>query len=339
MHPGRGQHLNQLPQHTAPRPSPITVASSAGQPASSQQNTALRSQPASRLHLNTVSSMARQPSANQQNTTLSSQYGTRILPVTASSDSQPAATQLHTTLLTQPEPGNNFVPVSSSAGQPATYQQNNEPLSQPSARISPISLASSGAHSASGQQSTQPPLQIVHQSAALFSSISTRPPQINPITLSMGNVRVGNENRARAPAPHLQAFRSASSVNTSAQRMAPGHLTPTSLPASSSYPLPCSVAPNMAPNYSSAIYSKSSTQSNAAKDMLPPGVSAPPSASMSNQELLKTHGAQRPDEPLPDLGSTLDSIDFSVFETGPSLPPSSEVPDVSTNLVCLSDED
>ncbi|WOH03884.1 hypothetical protein DCAR_0623285 [Daucus carota subsp. sativus] len=339
VHPGRGQHLNQLPQHTAPRPSPITVASSAGQPASSQQNTALRSQPASRLHLNTVSSMARQPSANQQNTTLSSQYGTRILPVTASSDSQPAATQLHTTLLTQPEPGNNFVPVSSSAGQPATYQQNNEPLSQPSARISPISLASSGAHSASGQQSTQPPLQIVHQSAALFSSISTRPPQINPITLSMGNVRVGNENRARAPAPHLQAFRSASSVNTSAQRMAPGHLTPTSLPASSSYPLPCSVAPNMAPNYSSAIYSKSSTQSNAAKDMLPPGVSAPPSASMSNQELLKTHGAQRPDEPLPDLGSTLDSIDFSVFETGPSLPPSSEVPDVSTNLVCLSDED
>lgn len=149
VHPGLVQHLNQLPSHNAPRPSPVTVASSG---------------------------------------------------------SQPAATQLHTTLLTQPEPGNNLVPVSSSAGQQATYQQNTEPLLQPSPMISPI-LSSSGAHSASSH------------------------------------------------------------------RVMPSHLTPTSLPASSSYAPPCSAAPNMPLNYSSAVYNKSSPQSNAAKDMLLHGYS------------------------------------------------------------------
>lgn len=341
VHPGLVQHVNQLPSHDAPRSSPVTNTSSAGQSAASQQNTAFRSQPTSRLHLSTVSSTARQPAANQQNTALLSQYGTRLLPVAASSPgTQPAATQLRTTLLTQPEPGNNFISVSSLAGQPSSYQQNTEPPLLPSPRISPIS-SSSGAHSASSQQNTQPPLQIVHQSAALFSSIASRPPQINPITPSTGNARVGNENRARAPAPHLQAFRSASSVNhTSTQRVMPSHLTPTSLPASSSPPF--SAAPNILPNHSSANYNNSSPLSNTAKDMLPHGSSTPTSASVSTQELPKAseqHGAQRLDEPLPDLGSTLDSIDLSVFENGPSLPPSSAAPNVTTNLVCLSDED
>lgn len=58
-----------------------------------------------------------------------------------------------------------------------------------------------------------------------------------------------------------------------------------------------------------------------------------------NQCLLRNWSSQRPEEPLPDLGSTFDSIDFSVFETGPSLPPSSDAPDETTNLVCSSDED
>ncbi|KAL8115543.1 hypothetical protein AgCh_022154 [Apium graveolens] len=341
VHPGHGQHVNQLHSHDAPRSSLVTVTSSAGQPAAGQQNTAISTQPPSRLHLNTVSSTARQSTANQQNKALPSQYGMRLLPVTAlSSGTQPAAAQLHTTLLTQPEPGNNVVSVSSSAGQPSSHQQNTEPLLPPSPRISPISLSSSGPHSASSQQNTQPPLQIVHQSAALFSSVATRPPQINPITPSMGNVRVGNENRARAPAPHLQAFRSASAVShTAMQRVMPSHLTPTSLPASSSPPF--SAAPNVPTNYSSANYNNLSPLFNTAKEMLPPGLSTPMSASVSTQELLKSskqHSAQRLDEPLLDLGSTLDSIDFSVFETG-SVPPSSAAPDVTTNLVCLSDED
>ncbi|KAM7527950.1 hypothetical protein LguiB_031360 [Lonicera macranthoides] len=52
-------------------------------------------------------------------------------------------------------------------------------------------------------QITVPPLQIVSQSAALFSSVPTRPLTINPITPSAGNHRAGG-GEIRAPAPHLQ---------------------------------------------------------------------------------------------------------------------------------------
>lgn len=231
----------------ASRSSAIT-SSSAGQPAGSQQNTVSISQPSSSVQPN-VTPTTCQPAASPQNTVLLSQHGTRLLPVIASSSgSQPAVKQQCTTQLMQPEPGNNVVSDSSSAGQVAASQQSTTSLLHPSLRISPFIISSSGVQPAASQRNA-PPLQIVQQSAALFSSTPTRHPRINPITPSMGNLRIGSENRARAPAPHLQAFRSASSINLVSTLVMPSHLTQNS-PSMSSHPLhgpPCP-SPSKPPN-------------------------------------------------------------------------------------------
>lgn len=212
----------------------MTVTSSAGQPTGSQQNTDSSSQPSLSVHPNVTPTTCR-PAANPQNTVLLSQYGTRVLPVIASSSgNQPAVKQQCTTLLMQPEPGSIVVSDSSSAGQVAASQQITS-LVHPSPRISPFIVSSSAVQPAASQHNT-PPLQIVHQSAALFSSTPTRPPQINPITPLKGNLRVGGENHARAPAPHIQPFRSGSSINLESTLVMPSHLTQNSL-SLSSHPL------------------------------------------------------------------------------------------------------
>lgn len=241
VHHGLVQPLNQVPLSAASRSSAIIVTSSAGQPACSQLNTAPMLQPSSRVHPSNVTPTTFTPAASQQNTTLISQHGTRVFPVLASSSgSQPAPKQHCTTLLMQPEHGINLVSDSSSAGQPAVSQQNTTQLLHLSPRIPPIIASSSAVQPAASQQST-PPLQIVQQSAALFSSTPIRPLQFNPITRSTGNLRVGNENRARAPAPHLQALRSASPINLASTCVMPSHLTGSNLPTSA-HPLhrpPC----------------------------------------------------------------------------------------------------
>ncbi|KAL8089858.1 hypothetical protein AgCh_039353 [Apium graveolens] len=224
VHHGLVQPLNQAPVavSTASRSSAITVTSSAGQPTGSQHNSDSILQPSSSVHPN-ITPTTFQPAASLQNT-VSLSHGTQVLPVIASSSgSQPAVKQQRTTLLMQPEPGSIVVPDSSSAGQVAASQQNTS-LVHPSSRISPFIISSSAVQPAASQHST-PPLQIVQHSAALFSSTPTRPPQINPITPSTGNASVGSENRARAPAPHLQAFRSASSINLETTLVMPSHLT------------------------------------------------------------------------------------------------------------------
>lgn len=234
MHHGPVQPLNQVPLSTASRSSTINVTSSAGQHTGSQQNTDSILQPSSSVHPNVTPTTCR-PAASPQNMVLLSQYVTRVLPVIASSSgSQPAVKQQCTTLLMQPEPGSIVVSDSSSAGQVAASQQNTS-LVHPLPRISPFIISSSAVQPAASQHST-PPLQIVQQSAALFSSTPTRPPQINPITPLKGNLKVGGENHARAPAPHIQAFKSGSSINLETALVMPSHLTHTS-PSLSSHSL------------------------------------------------------------------------------------------------------
>ncbi|XP_017231860.1 uncharacterized protein LOC108206162 isoform X1 [Daucus carota subsp. sativus] len=209
VHHGLVQPLNQVPPSVASTSAAITVKSSAGQPAGCQRNTVLTSQPSSMVHLDNVTTTTCQPAVSQQNTVSLSQHGARLLPVASSSGSQLAVKQHCSTLPMQPGPGNNVISDSFSAGQPAANPQNITPLLHPSLRISPLAVSPSGVQSAAHQRST-PPLQIVQQSAALFSSTPTTPLQNNPISPLTGNLRVGSENRARAPAPHLPPFRFAS---------------------------------------------------------------------------------------------------------------------------------
>lgn len=376
--PGFAQHLNQSPLHPTPRSSPTTVSSPVGQSAAIQQNTAALLQPGSRLSPVTVSISTGQPAANlhnmapqlqpvpmvspvfvsssgglpassQQTATPPLQPASRLYPVTVSSSTgQPVVSQQNTALQLQPAPRVSPISVSSSARQPAASRQNTAVQLQPAPRVLPISVSSSAGQPAASQQSTAPPLQIVHQSAALFSSTSTRPPQINPITPLTGNLRVGSE--IRAPAPHLQPFRSASApaVNfTSLPRVMPSHLTPNSLPTTShSLPQapPCPRAAPVSLNYSGSVYDRS-PQSITASGLSVPGLSSPINSSPSCLDLItdihKQHGAQRPNDfpPLPDLGSKLDSLDLSVFENGVSMRVSSPPAAVTTSVVCLSDDD
>lgn len=123
-----------------------------------------------------------------------------------------------------PHPG-SFMP-------PMMYQL---PLQQASQRPSVSSSSSVLATPAAGPQTTAPsPVQVVHDSSALFASVPTRPLHISPITLPTGNHQVGSD--IRAPAPHLQPFRPA--IPPSLVRGMPSQQALTNKPPSTSCSLP-----------------------------------------------------------------------------------------------------
>lgn len=178
------------------------------------------------------------------------------------------------------------------------------------------------------QQTTALPLQIVHHSSALFSSIPNRPPLISPTSTSPGNLHTASERRA--PAPHLQPFRpppSTSARNPPIASPTVPHLVP-------SQPSP------MPPIYCSGLYDTATH----------PAV-AEQSPSLHNSSLsamgLLYHVNNRPGAnppnillPLPDFSSSFDALDISQFGSGVgdgmvNLASSG----VATDVVCLSDDD
>lgn len=265
--------------------------------------------PEARPSPTTVSSPPGQPTVSQQNMAMQLQPAPRV----------PAANQQSTTPLLQPAsrlfPGTG----SSSTGQPAATQQNMAQQLQPAPRFLPVSVSSTTGQPAA---TAAPVLQIVHQSTALFSSTPNRPPQIHPITPLTVNLRVNNE--IRAPAPHIQPFRSASTPGvkfTSLPHGMPSHSTPSRLQKTShSLPLApsCPREPSILTNHSGGLYDIS-LQSNTERGLSRLGLSTPINSSQSCiTDIHKQHDAHRRNDfsPLLDLSSNLDSVDLSEFETG-----------------------
>ncbi|XP_058199863.1 uncharacterized protein LOC131314930 isoform X5 [Rhododendron vialii] len=183
------------------------------------------------------------------------------------------------------------------------------------------------------QQTTAPPLQIVHHSSALFSSMPNRPPLISPIGPSPGNLQTASERRA--PAPHLQPFRpppSTSARNLPIASPTVPHLVPSQPP-----PLPPSPMP---PTYRSGLYNT------APHPEVAGGLPSLHNPSLSAMSLLfhmnNQPGANPPNilSPRPDLSSSFDALDISQFGSGGgdgmvNLASSG----VATGVVCLSDDD
>lgn len=107
--------------------------------------------------------------------------------------------------------------ASPSCGPPAASLQN------PSATTSSQNMAA--------------PLQPACNTSRYFSSVSARPPLINPISSSSGSLQAGGE--IRAPAPHLQPYSPSTSVPASSlparPHRVPSQPAPSNIPATSAF--------------------------------------------------------------------------------------------------------
>ncbi|XP_058001369.1 helicase protein MOM1 isoform X3 [Hevea brasiliensis] len=193
-------------------------------------------------------------------------------------------------------------------------------------------IAASSSHSAS------PSLQVVDHSSALFTGALTRTPLISSISPATGNLQIGSE--IRAPAPHLQPFRSsASTVATSRPSLSvgmPSQLMPNHPPTASAVPsqLPLQPQPSAQQSHHPIFTERPETAGTL------PALS---SSSLSVLELLMDVDNQTSTNspyalhPLTNLGSSSDTL----------VPPELRVPNnTSTNVtcpttevVCLSDDD
>lgn len=187
--------------------------------------------------------------------------------------------------------------------------------------------------SSANQQTTAPPLQIVHHSSALFSSMPNRPPLISPVSPSPGNLQTASDRRA--PAPHLQPFKPPSSTSARTLPIASPsvpHLVPSQL-----RPPP---PPPMPPSYRSGLHDRTSQPEVAG------GLPSLNKSSLSAMGLLfhvnNQPGANPPTvlQPPPALSSSFDALDMSRFGSGGgngmvNLAGSS----AATDVVCLSDDD
>lgn len=79
-----------------------------------------------------------------------------------------------------------------------------------------------GSLSAASPHITSPPVQSHHPS--VFLNTPTRPPNISSISPPTGNLQVGSE--IRAPAPHLQPFRPATSMSANSLPSLPRQQAP-----------------------------------------------------------------------------------------------------------------
>ncbi|KAM7502132.1 hypothetical protein LguiB_001036 [Lonicera macranthoides] len=244
-------------------------------------------------------------------------------------------------------------------------QQSPVPLAP---RPSPVTATSSASHPGASQQAMPPqppPLppppspQIVQQSAALLSSMPTRPPNINSITPSAGNHRGGGGGEFRAPAPHLQRFRPPASMSVASlmtlQREMQSHQAPSSLPSTSLVPSQPPPRPPPSPSPSppppppppsaptppqpSALpppLFRTNHSRHSSTGGPPPINNSVPSALQLLMDIDKISSANRPNI-LPPLNVS----SFNLPETGTAvnLQVSSSLPPVPTDIVCLSDED
>ncbi|XP_043701766.1 helicase protein MOM1-like [Telopea speciosissima] len=167
-----------------------------------------------------------------------------------------------------------------------------------------------------------PPLQVVHQSSALFSSNPVRQ-SISPIVPPAGNLQVAGE--LRAPAPHLQPFRHSTSMP--APNIQPVPHTIPSQQALGNAASTSSMIPQLAsraPTLSSGPFSRSQQQESAV------GLAGFSNSSLSALELL---------QPLPDLGLTVGALDPSELTTHCSSRGTAARTDPTADVVCISDDE
>ncbi|KAL3365354.1 hypothetical protein AABB24_010481 [Solanum stoloniferum] len=255
----------------------------------------------------------------------------------------------------------------SSAGQAQVRQETSVPsnrsvhsggISQPTVRCAPVTGLSLTGQPAPTQQTV-----AVSRSTAHSAGTPGRPPLICAITPSTGNLRVASE--IRAPAPHLQPFRTPSSMSSSSSPSTIAHsmqnhpqstymaASSPSLPRLTSlqtlspspsqrlqHQIPIPMVPQLAVDLSSSRN-------------VPPqhdigGLPATRNPSISAQELLfnvesQPH-ANRPNilPPLPDVDPDFDLLDLSEFQILDSIQGVSTSSAGATNVtdvVCVSDDD
>lgn len=264
--------------------------------------------------------------------------------------------------------GASLVTSLSSAGQAQVRQETSVPsnrsvhsggISQPTVRCAPVTGLSLAGQPAPTQQTA-----TVSRSTAHSAGTPGRPPLISAITPSTGNLRVASE--IRAPAPHLQPFRtppsmsSSSSLSTLAHSMQ-NHLQSTYMSASSpSLPQLTSLQTSLSPSPSQrpqhqipiplvpqlAVDLSSSQNATLQHDI--GGLPAARNPSIAAQELLfNVENQPHLNSPnimpsLPDVDSDFDLLDLSEFQTLDSVPgvstSSAGVTNV-TDVVCVSDDE
>ncbi|XP_042481589.1 helicase protein MOM1-like isoform X2 [Macadamia integrifolia] len=181
-----------------------------------------------------------------------------------------------------------------------------------------------------------PPLQVVHQSSALFSSNPVRQ-HISPVVPPAGNHQVASE--VRAPAPHLQPFRPSTSM--AAPNIQP---VPHSIPsqqtlgnaASTSSMIP--QLASRAPTLSSGPFSRNQQLESAV------GLAGFSNSSLSALELLldvgNHPGANQPSlQTLPDLGLSLGALDPAELTAHCSSRGTAVRTAPTADVVCISDDD
>lgn len=236
-------------------------------------------------------------------------------------------------------------------------------ICQPTVRCAPVNGLSIAGQPAPTQQTAAGTRSTAHSAGT-----PGRPPLISTITPSTGNLRVASE--IRAPAPHLQPFRTPSSMSSSSSpstlaHSIQNHPQSTYMAASSpSLPqltsLQTTSSPSASPSPSQHPQHQISTPlvPQVAVDLSSPrnptlqhdigGLPAARNQSISAQELLfnvenQPH-ANRPNimPPLPDVDPDFDLLDLSEFQTLDSVQGVSTSSAGATNVtdvVCVSDDD
>ncbi|KAJ9698071.1 hypothetical protein PVL29_007263 [Vitis rotundifolia] len=213
-------------------------------------------------------------------------------------------------------------------------------LQQGSQRPSIASSSSFLGTPAAVPQTTAPPVQVVHHSSALFSSVPTRPLHISPITPPTGNHQVGSD--IRAPAPHLQPFRPAVPMSStslpSLMRGMPSQPAPSNPPSTSSTLPQLSQLPARLP-----LSSYQSCQQNSGQRLENPGGSPalnnPP---LSALELLVDIDNRIGPNPWNVLAPPSDtSSNLELFDTSEprALDGTRAHGGLTSDVVCLSDDD
>ncbi|XP_027773467.1 uncharacterized protein LOC107023051 isoform X4 [Solanum pennellii] len=255
----------------------------------------------------------------------------------------------------------------SSAGQAQVRQETSVPsnrsvhsgcISQPTLRCTPVTGLSLAGQPAPSQQTV-----AVSRSTTHSAGTPGRPPLICAITPSTGNLRVASE--IRAPAPHLQPFKTLSSMSSSSSPSTLAHSmqnhpqSPYMAASSPSVPqLPSlqtsSPSPSQRPQHQIPIplVPLLAVDLSSSRNVPPQhdigGLPATRNPSISAQELLfnvenQPH-ANKPSimPPLPDVNPDFDLLDLSDFQTLDSVhgvPTSSAGATNVTDVVCVSDDD
>jgi len=209
--------------------------------------------------------------------------------------------------------------------QVATPQNATRPNMVPSPSSREYSAASlQSSYATTTSQPTVPPIQATYSTPGTFSVASSRLQDINPLSSILGNVQTGGE--IRAPAPHLQPYRTPTSAPASIfctvlrarpSQPASANIPVTSLPFSHQTPLPTLAT------FSSVLH----------RGLWPPNLPAINPRNDPNSQ----HGIYLPTvrPHMPDLPS----VNLSTCDNSSTARATLAHPATSSEVVCLSDDE